>query len=150
MKAILDTGCIDYFLHDTKYKNLRGKIREHQEIRGDIVTITIISYAERKSGLSKHMEARKYLQIIEFLKIVEDDLLYISREAAEIYATLHHKIKNTPSSNVSDDERKRMQNDLWIASLCIKHSCKLYTDDKDFFKIKNVDDRLDFEYVPEE
>lgn len=150
MKVVLDTGCIDFFLHDTKYQYFKDKIREHEEIKGEIVTITIINYAERKAGLEKFARNKKYLQILEFLKIVCDNLFYISKETAEIYATLYHKIKDDSSSNVSDDERKRMQNDLWVASLCIEHSCKLYTDDKHFFKIKKIDNKLDFEYIPKE
>jgi len=60
MKIILDTGCIDFFLHNNKgkYRNFKEKIVQH-EMQDDIITTTIINYAERKAGLNKWIEEIK-------------------------------------------------------------------------------------------
>lgn len=170
MKIVLDTGCIDFFLHDLKYDIFKKKIVQH-EMQGDVITTTIINYAERKAGLNKWIEEtkfpkkevenqaqkerdrkiRKYRQILDFFDIIENDILYISKETAEIFANLRFKLKNDNSNNVSKGELKNMYNDIWIASLCIEYSCKLYTsNEKDFKKIKKVDSSLIFEHIQEQ
>lgn len=150
MIIVLDTGCIDFFLHNdkNKYKDFKKKIVKHEK-NGDTITTTVINYGERRAGLNKFMDTDKYKQIMEFLSTVEknDDLIFLSKKTAEIFADLRFKLKNNVDSNISKDELKSMHNDIWTASLCIEHSCKVYTDDKDFKKIKNVDKKFDFEYV---
>lgn len=148
MIIVLDTGCIDFFLHDSKYKEFKRKIFEHEK-KGDTIATTIINYAERKSGLNKWIGDEKFKQIIAFFDTVKKnkDLLFLSEKTANLYADIHYKIKFQKNS-ISDGDLKSMHNDIWIASLCIEHSCKIYTSNKnDFKKIKEVDESLNFEYV---
>lgn len=170
MKIVLDTGCIDLFLKDRDggyFSDFQQTIQKH-ELQGDDVCITIVNYGERMSGLKKILKeirfpkkeednsakkerdnkVRKINQIEQFLKIIKrnHNVLNISYKTAEIYSEIHHKLSIT-NNNISQGQLKSMHNDLWIASLCLESTCKLYTSDKDFEKIWYVDNNLNYKIV---
>jgi len=156
---LLDTGCIDLLLNRkggglTDFQKI---IKDHEQY-GNSVGTTAINCGERRSGLKAWedqeyvKEDTKYLwrKILEFFVIVESrNMLFSpSNKTAEIYADLHYKMKSDKENNVQKGELKNMHNDLWIASICIENSAKLYTNDKrDMSKIKNIEPSLDIEYI---
>jgi predicted nucleic acid-binding protein len=178
MKIVLDTGCIDLFLEDRvkELSKFQKQIQEH-ELSGDDVCLTIINYAERMAGIKWWIEELKLpkkerensakekrrsviakIQKFEgFFEIVKENknILNFSYRTAEIYATLFKNVKLSVTKTFSERGlkcfMKKMHNDLWVASLCIENSCKLYTCDKnDFEKIKDIENALNLEIIVKE
>lgn len=171
MKIVLDTGCIDLFLNNrvSELSDFQKQIQEH-ELSGDDICVTIINYAERMAGIKQWMSEIKFpkkeqnnsakknrdykiakiKQIEDFFKILKENgnILNISNKTAHFYSDLHSKL-SLANNNISKGELKNMHNDLWVTSLCLENSCKLYTcNNKDFEKIGNIDDSLNFEVIP--
>lgn len=151
MIVIIDTWCID-FLYNEKHKVFQQTIRKHED-KWDMITTTVFNYAERiawfQNWLNQKTLSENYTDLLEsiykFLKNIEDNILYPTKNTWEQYAKLHYKFKK---NWISQGELKSMHNDIWIASIAIETKALIYTSNKnDFKKIKNIESNFNFAYI---
>ena len=93
--------------------------------RADVIFVPVVVVAELRAGFAvgtKGTENEAYLQ--RFLATEGVEVLYLSDPTTRVYASLYRQLRSqgTPIPT----------NDLWIASLVIEHSLTLWSRDRHF------------------
>ena len=108
------------------------KIVVERLVEADYISIPFIALAELRAGFRNGSFAEENEALLSrFLRNAKVRIVYADEETTRVYADIYAQLRKQGSPIPT--------NDLWIAALAIQHSIPLYTRDKHFASISQLD-----------
>jgi predicted nucleic acid-binding protein len=145
MNYILDTNIISQLLDDQSkgFKNIKKKFNTLNE-NSDNVLMSIVSLYELEFGYSNAPDHKK--------QIIKDDIEYLndflsiiplSKKGSSIFGELKTSIKD--KRNITQENMKKHNIDIMIASTAIAENCTLVSNDSIYNSLSQINPSLKVE-----